>query len=434
MASPRLARSVTALVLAATGLLTVSSAEGASQTPTPGTSPSASPTPSTTPTTQPTAPARITQRVTAAMRGSTAAHADYQIEVSGIGTISHDATRRSAPASNEKLLTSLTLLNLAGPNYRYVTTVSGTAAVAGGVLNGDLVLVGSGDPTLTRRDLGALAHQLASRGLRHVTGELIVDDSRYSHVTRAPGWKYDFVPDESGTVDAFTVNNNDWRGGAKFLADPTLDNAGLWRTALRNNGITVTGSTVVAKRPAVILPLVSHSSRPLSAIVGVTLQESVNFYAEMMLREAGYERNSQGTRTGGIAAVDAMASALHLPVGIIEDGSGLSYADRESPSTFVSLFNALPAQTKAYDAIYNGLPVSCHAGATLEDRMCGRLVKGQVRAKTGTLDHVSSLSGYALTGSNRLVVFSFLLSGIRNIYAANARIDAAVGAVVRTTA
>jgi D-alanyl-D-alanine carboxypeptidase/D-alanyl-D-alanine-endopeptidase (penicillin-binding protein 4) len=368
------------------------------------------------------------------MRGSTAAHADYEIQISGIGTIAHDPGRRSAPASNEKLLTSLTLLDLVGPAYRYVTTVSGTAAVSDGVLNGDLVLVGGGDPTLTRRDLGGMAHQLAAQGLQHVTGRLVIDDTRYSQTTVAPGWKRAFVPAESGPVDAFTVDNNDWRNGAAFDTDPTRDNAGLWHTALSNNGITVAGATAIAPRPPVLLPLISHSSRPLSAIVGMTLQESINFYAEMMLREAGFQRSGHGSLATGTAAVQARAAVLSIPVGTIEDGSGLSYADRESPAAFTALLNVLPTQTSAYSAIYAGLPVSCRAGGTLEGRLCGPAVKGIVRAKTGTLDHISSLSGYTVTSSNRLVVFSFLLSGISNVYTANDHIDAAIRAVVNTAA
>jgi D-alanyl-D-alanine carboxypeptidase/D-alanyl-D-alanine-endopeptidase (penicillin-binding protein 4) len=430
MASPRLARSFGAAVLAASAVFALTAA--ASPSPPISSSPSASPTPS--PTTSPAVAARIAQQVRAAMRGSTAAHADYEIQVSGIGTIAHDASRRSAPASNEKLLTSLTLLDLVGPTYRYVTTVSGTTTISNGTINGDLVLVGGGDPTLTRRDLGGMAKQLAAKGLQHVTGQLVVDDTRYSQTTVAPGWKREFVPEESGTVDGFTVDNNDWRNGAAFDTDPTRDNADLWRTALANNGITVAGPTTIQGRPAVLLPLVSHSSAPLSEIVGMTLRESINFYAEMMLREAGFQRSGHGSLATGTAAVEARASILDIPVGTIEDGSGLSYADRESPSAFAALLDVLPTQTSAYSAIYSGLPVSCRSGGTLEGRLCEPAVRGIVRAKTGTLDRISSLSGYAVTSSNRLIVFSFLLSGIGNVYTANDHIDSAIRAVVGTTA
>lgn len=438
MASPRLARTLIAAALVTSTALTLTSAAAAPPTPAPG-SPSASPTASPTPTaspsatTSPAALARLASRVRAAMRGATAAHVDYQIQVQGVGTITQNASTLSAPASNEKLLTSLTLLNLVGPSFRYDTTVSGTSDLGSdGTLDGDLVLTGSGDPTLTRRDLAAIAHSLANAGLAHVTGRLVVDDTRYSHTTLAPGWKRDFVPEESGTVDAFTVNNNDWRSGTAFDADPTRDNAGLWRTALHNAGITVAGPTVVGASPATLVPLWSHHSRPLSAIVEMTLNESINFYAEMMLREAGYQRSGHGSLTTGTAAVRAQAAALHIPIGVVRDGSGLSYADRQSPATFTTLLDELPTQPKAYQTIYDGLPRSCTPPGTLEYRLCG--FKGLVRAKTGTLDRISSLSGYTITNNDRGVVFSFLLSGIGNVSAANDRIDATIRAVINSNA
>ncbi|HVW82265.1 MAG TPA: D-alanyl-D-alanine carboxypeptidase [Mycobacteriales bacterium] len=430
MASPRLARSVIAVALSASSAFALTSASAV--TPTPSASPTPSPT--ATATASPETLARFTARVHQAMKGTTAAHVDYEIQVDGVGTIARSPTRLSAPASNEKLLTSLTLLNLVGPTYRYATTVSGTANLGSdGTLDGDLVLTGSGDPTLTRRDLGAIAHSLANVGLSHVTGRLIVDDTRYSHTTIAPGWKRDFVPEESGTVDAFTVNNNDWRSGTAFDADPTRANAGLWRTALRRAGITVAGPTVVGRSPSTLVPLWTHQSRPLSAIVEMTLNESINFYAEMMLREAGYQRSGHGSLATGTAAVRAEAAALHIPIGTVNDGSGLSYADRQSPSTFTALLDELPTQPKAYQTIFDGMPRSCTPPGTLENRLCGRF-HGLVRAKTGTLDRISSLSGYTITDGERGVVFSFLLSGIRNVYTANARIDATLRALINTTA
>src|SRR5690348_13710475 len=131
MASPRLAVLATALTAsvvmgAATGV-----AAPPSPSPSPSTSPSTSPTPSpsTSPSTTPTpssALARITDQVHAALRGNTARHADYKITIAGLGAISHAPNVATAPASNEKLLTTIALLEQVGPSYRYETHVSGT--------------------------------------------------------------------------------------------------------------------------------------------------------------------------------------------------------------------------------------------------------------------------------------------------------------------
>jgi D-alanyl-D-alanine carboxypeptidase len=312
--------------------------------------------------------------------------------------------------------------------------VSGSVEPVDGVLDGDLVLVGSGDPTLTRKDLGSLARKLRATGLRRVTGRLVVDDTRYSHGTRAPGWKAGFLPDESGAVDAFSVNNDNWRSNASFLANPTNANARLWRAALKGHGIRVAGTTFAGAGPATPIPLVAHESRPLSKIVGMTLRQSINFYSEMMLRELGYQYSSHGTRKSGIAAIRSYANSFGLPLGRVEDGSGLSYANRATPGTFIAWLAKLPTQPVTYRTVYNGLATSCQADGTLKYRMCGAHLKHKVHAKTGTLTHITSLSGYTETEGDRFVIFSFVFSGVRSISAANRHIDDALRVIVRSHA
>jgi serine-type D-Ala-D-Ala carboxypeptidase/endopeptidase (penicillin-binding protein 4) len=375
----------------------------------------------------------LATRVRLALRGSSARHLDYRIAIQGVGVISHDATRMSAPASNEKLFTTITLLQMVGPEFHYATTVSGTSPVGpDGTLHGDLVLRGSGDPTLTTHDLKALARRLHAIGLRHVTGRLVVDDSRYSHVTRASGWKHKFVPEETGTVDAFSVDANEWRGGAAFERDPTYDNARLWRNALRKAHVSVAGRTTVARAPAGTHPLATHRSADLASIVDETLTNSVNFYAEMMLREAGAQRSGHGSLTTGIAAVHALARRLGLPLGTVHDGSGLSYTDRESPAIIERWLALLPS-LPSYNTVYFALPLGCDTG-TLVGRLCGPHVRGKVRAKTGTLNHVSALSGYVTARSGHRVTFSFLASGFKdkNLRRVLDRVDAAVATLART--
>ncbi|HVT21970.1 MAG TPA: D-alanyl-D-alanine carboxypeptidase [Mycobacteriales bacterium] len=428
MASPRLA--VLAAVVLASGVLGGTPELVAAPAPTPTPTPSASPTSTSSPASG-AALSRLESRVDKALRGSTARHVDYKITVAGLGALASHPNRASAPASNEKLFTAIALVNQVGPSYRYVTQVSGSAEPVDGTLDGDLVLVGSGDPTLTRHDLARLAHHLRRTGLRRVTGRLVVDDSRYSHGTRAPGWKHDFLPSESGAVDAFSVDNDNWKSSARFLANPTSANAGLWRHALKRAGVHVAGPTFVGAAPATPVPLIAHNSRPLSKIVGMTLRESINYYAEMMLREVGYQHSGHGSRKSGIAAIRGFARSLSLPVGRLEDGSGLSYANRETPGTYIAWLAKLPSQPMTYRTVYDGLATSCKPNGTLKYRMCGPHLKHEVHAKTGTLTHITSLSGYTETRGGRFVVFSFLFSGVRSISAANRHIDAALKAVVR---
>ncbi|HVY11174.1 MAG TPA: D-alanyl-D-alanine carboxypeptidase [Mycobacteriales bacterium] len=376
---------------------------------------------------------RLTTQVDRALKGSTARHPHYKISISGLGTISRGANTSSAPASNEKIFTASALLAAVGGSYRYVTQVSGTSAPVAGVLGGDLVLIGSGDPTLTRGNLNGLARSLYASGLRRVTGRLVVDDSRYAHGTRAPGWKHSFLPGESGAVDAFSVNNDNWKSSSTFLRDPTGANAKLWRAALKNAGIHIAGATAVTVAPKTLVPLASHSSRPLSTIVKMTLRESINYYAEMMLRELGWQASGHGSRASGVAAIRRFARGSGLPIGRVEDGSGLSYRNRETPGNYIAWLTKI-GTLPSYPDFFKGLAVSCRPGGTLRYRLCGGHVKGEVHAKTGTLDNITSLSGYTRTEGGRDVSFSFLFSGVRSTAAANRHIDDAIVAVVRSTA
>jgi D-alanyl-D-alanine carboxypeptidase len=182
---------------------------------------------------------QLASQLAKALRHHGASQLNYSIFDPAYGTFGHGATAFTAPASNEKIFTTATLLQLVGPRFRYATPVAGTTALTSHTLHGDLVVTGSGDPSLSRSGLLAMAKALHQKGLHHVTGHLIVDDSRYSKKTIVAGWKSKFVPEETGMVDAFTVDHNVWRGGTSFFHDPTLDNARLFRAQLKHRHISV---------------------------------------------------------------------------------------------------------------------------------------------------------------------------------------------------
>jgi D-alanyl-D-alanine carboxypeptidase/D-alanyl-D-alanine-endopeptidase (penicillin-binding protein 4) len=356
--------------------------------------------------------AALKSRIDGALRGIGARQVDYKIEDTGVGTLRRHAATDTAPASNEKLFTAIAALHFLTPGFRYATRVRSTAPILGHVIAGDLVLVGAGDPTLTFADLLRMAKRLRALGLHRVTGHLIVDDSRYSHRTVVAGWKRKFVPEETGTVDAFSLNGNTWRSGRSFEADPTPYNAAIWRKQLARVHITVGRRTEILPAPAGTLPLVIHRSATLATIIASMLTDSVNFYGEMIFRELGAFHSGHGSPSTGVAALRAAARQLRLPLGTVYDGSGLSYSDRQSPSTIVAWLDRIRS-TAYYNTIRSGLPLACRTG-TLKYRMCGPNLRGRVRAKTGTLNHVSALSGYFPTKSGHFVTFSILVSGFRD--------------------
>jgi D-alanyl-D-alanine carboxypeptidase/D-alanyl-D-alanine-endopeptidase (penicillin-binding protein 4) len=373
---------------------------------------------------------RLRHQVGAAFTRSTARDVHYQVRIANGPSLSRRPTAGSRPASNEKLLTTQTLLSQVGPDFQYSTRFYVTGPVSSrGVEAGDLVVLAGGDPTLTSSELGLLAKDLHNDGLRRVTGNLVIDDSRYNHFTRAPGWKAHFVPDESGPIDAFSVDSDSHGHAASYLANPTLANAAIFRKALHHAKVKVNGSNVAGRRPKGSTKILTHHSETLGKIVQETLTVSDNYNAEMMLREAGFQRSGKGTRANGVAAIIATAKRLGVHLGKVVDGSGLSYDNSESPRAMLSWLRAIHHSSTG-QVVYDSVPTSCRTG-TLEFRLCGRHVGGRVHAKTGTLDHVVALSGWTHTRSGALVTFSFLLSKVRSISSAQRHLDKAVSRLAR---
>lgn len=365
-----------------------------------------------------------------ALAGSTAHETAFRADIAGLGTIGLGVATPLRPASNNKLFVAETALQQLTPAFRYETGVYASTPVQNGVIDGWLGIRASGDPTLTSANLVALAHDLYRLGLRRVTGNLLLDDSSFALEHTAPGWKAGFVPDDCGPISGFAVDENSWRQDAHYILHPDMGNLSLWRTILKQAGITVLGTNDVAPFATSLPPLVQHRSGPVGAIVREMVTNSDNFIAEMLLEELGLARGGYGDRQNGLTAVQAEAQTLHVRLVDDVDGSGLSYDDRESPDVLVDWLEAVMG-TSSGQMLKEDLPVACQTG-TLEFRMCSSGVRGRVEAKTGTLDGVHTLSGFTTTRAGQGVVFSILLSGTTDDLRAIAAIDRAV-AVLATT-
>lgn len=100
-----------------------------------------------------------------------------------------DAEQPLNPASNVKLLTTASALVALGPEHRYATRIlRGDGALSGSVVKGDVYLEGSGDPNLVTEDLMALASELHARGVRRITGGVVVDNTRFDKDELPPGF------------------------------------------------------------------------------------------------------------------------------------------------------------------------------------------------------------------------------------------------------
>jgi D-alanyl-D-alanine carboxypeptidase/D-alanyl-D-alanine-endopeptidase (penicillin-binding protein 4) len=297
------------------------------------------------------------------------------------------------PASNEKLATTFTALTALGPSFRIETDVLGDGHLSGTTWLGDLVLKGYGDPGLSSAQLNKLARQVVADGIEHVSGRVLGDESWFDTRRTGPGWKSAFYLHESPALSALVVNRG-WTGRYE-TPRPALMAAELFRTDLRNAGVTITGGSGLGVASAQAIPLGAVESAPLSALLRHMDVYSDNFYAEMLLKEVGAVQNSAGSSAAGIAVERRLLSAAGVPLSGVRmvDGSGLSLLDRWTPLGLSTLLRTMWGDPSLQPYVLPALPVAGETG-TLEHRMRSGPAHGLVRAKTGTTDNSSALSGF----------------------------------------
>ena len=298
-----------------------------------------------------------------------------------------------APASNEKLTVTFAALKELGAAYRFRTEVLGHGHQDGTVWDGDIFLKGFGDPTLSSAGLDRLATQLAQLGITRIDGRLYADESWFDDDRTAPGWKADFFIEECPPLSALVVDRAVYD---KHVAlDPAIAAAGRFRQLLRKRGIE-TGAVGHGRAPADAVSLAQVDSHQLWRVVDAMDHSSDNFDAEMLLKDLGAERGLGGTTAAGALVVTNTLRAAGIPLtGVrIVDGSGLSLLDRLSARSIASILVTAWNAPTLRAAFWNALPVAGRRG-TLEHRMLQPPALGEIRAKTGTTDEASALSGYA---------------------------------------
>ena len=297
------------------------------------------------------------------------------------------------PASNEKLAITYAALVRLGPAFRFRTEVLGEGKRDGHVWRGNLVLCGYGDPTLDTFGLKRLAAQLKTSGIRAVSGSVIGDESFFDARRMVDGWKASFFIQESPPLSALTINRGRIKG---IVAEyPALATARRFREILEARGIDVAGG--VELRPAApdAFALASLYSEPLADIVRFMDHESDNFTAELLLKELGAVVVGKGTSSAGAKVVVQTLADANVPLaGVrIVDGSGLSSSDRLTVRALVGILRAAWLDPTIRMSIWRALPVAGVSG-TLEHRLQRLPARGLVRAKTGTTNVSSSLSGF----------------------------------------
>ncbi|WP_308169886.1 D-alanyl-D-alanine carboxypeptidase/D-alanyl-D-alanine endopeptidase [Acrocarpospora catenulata] len=357
------------------------------------------------------------------------------------------AARALTPASTTKVVTGVAALASLGADARLSTRVARSGKTS-------IVLIGGGDPTLAgpRTDakkriyprpasLAVLAARTAKAlkadGVRAVS--LRYDATLFQGPVLAPGWKPTYVPEGSAApVTALAIDegrvspDSDARS-----ADPPQAAATAFAALLEKNGIKV-GDTIRPGKATPAFPEVAKvDSPPVYQLVEHMLTESDNDLAEALARQVAIKEQQPATFLGQAEAVRRVLTRLGAADGVeVHDGSGLSTRNRITPAALAKLvaLAASPAHPQLHTLV-SGLPVAGYTG-TLHNRYDqaeSRPGAGLVRAKTGTLNGVNTLTGLVYTVDGRLLSFAFMANDVANPTKAVAMLDRLAAIVSRAS-
>jgi D-alanyl-D-alanine carboxypeptidase/D-alanyl-D-alanine-endopeptidase (penicillin-binding protein 4) len=212
------------------------------------------------------------------------------------------------------------------------------------------------------------------------------------------------------TVQGTLPVNSDMKRFTRSIRDPAPVAAALLSEELHQQGILITG-TVKSEKCSGAETLFIHVSQPLLKILYDLDKYSSNFIAEHILKTIGAVKvGIPGTTEKGIEAIAEclQENALFGDDIIQRDGSGLSRYNLITPEQITSLLHYLYFNFSFGPELMTVLPAGGIDG-TLKNRFQSTATKGKVRAKTGTMTHVCALSGYCITSSGRILIFSIMM-------------------------
>jgi D-alanyl-D-alanine carboxypeptidase/D-alanyl-D-alanine-endopeptidase (penicillin-binding protein 4) len=372
------------------------------------------------------------------------------------------------PASDQKLVTAAAIFELAAPGDTFRTEVvrrsdavivppAEGAEDQGSVLEGDLWLIGGGDPVLSTPEYisryeepraytdfialaDAVAAELGALGVNVVTGGIVADESRFpterdyadqtAPVTEIDEngepveveveiWKDEFVDqNQAGPLSALLLNDGftAWpedplaRSQNERAREPAIAAAEALDALLGERGIDVRGSArnEVAPPPAERTALGVVESPSLTEIVARMLTHSDNTTAEMLLKEIGTRTGETGGRERAVIGMKDTLVEAGYPAGdaVLADGSGLSSVNRISCALLIDILD----KAGPGSPIVEGLAVVGESG-TVRDCFETRLDVGDLAVKTGTLNDVTALSGLTVADNDDVITFAMIANG-----------------------
>ncbi len=366
------------------------------------------------------------------------------------------------PASNLKLITSAVALERLGADFKYRTDFFIDGYIKDGVLHGNLILAGTTDPLLSGffdRDINDITREWADTftmlGITKIVGDVILDNSYYvgNKTPIVNGEPIRFATmasfkraSESQLNKVSTVRTIKTKSGQKRVVrrgfrrrsrlkmvsiEPNTYCANALLSELQSRGMIDDDKTLKKITYSKTLDrtawkhIYTYFSLSLYQALKITNKSSDNFYADQLLRTLGGEFYGEGTIEKGLEVVKEF---LVKNVGVarkefqLSDGSGLSHSNTVTPHLIIEVMRYMRLHGKYFKEYYNSLAVPMAEG-TLIGRIHHPLAQN-IRAKTGSITGVSSLSGYLTSRSGKQIYFAIIGNGSGRRYSRNfARVE-----------
>ncbi len=325
-------------------------------------------------------------------------HQSIWLQTDGNLLIDRNGTIPVSAASLTKTATSLAAITTWGLDKQFDTIVSANGTISHGILMGDLIVRGGGDPLFVWEDAIALAQSLNQLGIDRVSGNLIVVDKFHMNYKADPQQAGDLLkqaltginlPPELLKTEFKDVNI------VKLPTAPT-------ETVTKLPQVHIAGQVIVATEPPPnSTPLIRHQSLPLIDIVRQMNIYSNNEIAQILADGVG----------GAERVMQIAATTANFPPAEIQliNGSGLGVQNRLSPRAICQIFRTLHQKLQAANSnLADIFPV---AGAEYIGTLKDRHLPVGTTIKTGTLNEVSALGGVLPTRDRGLVWFVIVNQG-----------------------
>lgn len=323
----------------------------------------------------------------------------------------YQSGKKMIPASISKVVTSAIALQYLGAGYEFKTILStDDVNISDGVINGNLYIKGYGDPDFDMGDLMTMIKKFFGKNITEITGNIIYDDSYlddeyfglanyYSGDTKLQYWPF---------VNSLNFNKNASR------VNPSVEIANLLQSEFTGKNIKLGGIIIPGNAPesGKELARVTHD---ISQVLANMNKPSDNHSAITIFKVVGAVFNKPpGTLKKGTDAVIDLFSNIGISRSEYEflEGSGLTRFNFATSNVYIQLLKHLFDSENVFDIFYKSLPTSGVDG-TLKKRMKGTEAEQNVHAKTGSINGVSTLTGYAISRDNELLMFYIAMNGFK---------------------